>query len=297
MRIFFVCKFAGMTLTEFRKKGEAERPHYLLFGHPMEHSWSPIMHNTALQHYGLDGTYYAVDLQNNELSDLAGFLNKDSFLGANVTIPYKQVIADYLDTIDHSAEKIGAINTIVKQDYRLKGYNTDYEGFLSPLEKYREQIEGGGAIIFGTGGATKAIVWALKDLGTEVIYLVSRTPARISSFEEIDQTEVVSYDQWTSFADEVQLVVNATPLGMSPNISKSPVRETETKWLADHLCYDIVYNPLKTKFLRQAEKVGATTIGGLEMLIEQGSRSFELWTGLPFPIEKVKTKLYERLEN
>lgn len=284
-----------MNLTEFREHPAAERPHYLLFGHPVAHSLSPLMHNTALQHYKMSESYHAIDLLNSELNDLAVFLNWETFLGANITIPYKQTIIDYLDRLDPSAEKIGAVNTIVKQNNGLTGYNTDYDGFLSPLKKYKDEIAGGGAVVFGTGGASKSIVRALLDFGIKMVYLVSRTPERISWVKEINQIEVISYHQWISLAEETQLIVNATPLGMHPNVDKSPVRNTEKEWLADHICYDIVYNPLRTKFLRQAEDAGATTIGGLEMLIEQGSRSFELWTGRTFPMEKVKNKLYEKI--
>lgn len=284
-----------MNLTAFKQSSKFKNPHYLLFGHPVEHSWSPLMHNAALEYYGMDARYYAVDLQNSEINDLPAFLNQSQFLGANITIPYKQLIAEFVDGIDQPAREIGAINTIVKQDYRLQGYNTDVAGFISPLKGFKYELEGTGAVVFGTGGAARAVVVALIKLGVGMIYLVSRNPARISSFREFEQVKVVSYSEWTTRAEESSLIVNATPLGMHPNIEQSPVRESEMQWLGDHICYDIVYNPLKTTFLRQAEKAGATTIGGLEMLIQQGSQSFKLWTGRPFPVKIVRNKLHEKL--
>lgn len=284
-----------MNLTEFKKSEEAKKPHYLLLGHPVDHSWSPLMHNTALKFYGMDARYHAIDLQNQELTDLAAFLNQEHLLGANVTIPYKQQITAYLDFITSSANEIGAINTIVKRENRLNGYNTDCHGFLAPIKEFEAICEGSSAVIFGTGGASRAIVVALKKMGMEAIYLVSRTPNKISSFGKFDRVNVVSYDNWTSWAEKSTLIVNATPLGMHPETDKSPVRSEEHHFLADHICYDIVYNPVKTKFLQQAEQVGATTINGLEMLIQQGSRSFELWTGKPFPIKLIRDTLYERL--
>ncbi len=286
-----------MNLTAFKRSSKSDTPHYLLFGHPVSHSWSPLMHNTALKHYGMDARYHAIDLRNSELNDLAAFLNHDKFLGANVTIPYKQVIANYLDTVDRPARQIGAVNTIVKQGYQLAGYNTDYEGFLAPLEEYEGTIAGYNGIVFGTGGASRAIVVGLIEMGIEEIYLVSRSPNRGSSFDEFDRVQVISYSQWTTYAEEAKLIVNATPLGMHPKTDKSPVRKSEKQFLTDRICYDIVYNPLETKFLRQADSVGATTIGGLEMLIQQGSRSFELWTGKPFPIEIIRDRLYEKISN
>lgn len=286
-----------MNLTEFEQSQESDNPHYLLFGHPVEHSWSPLMHNTALQYYEMVATYYAVDLQSSELTKLASYLNRETFLGANITIPYKQIVADYLDHVHEKAHKIGAINTIVKKDYSIEGYNTDYEGFLTPLKEFENDLFGSNALVFGTGGASKAIVVALLEMGIEEIFLVSRTPGAISSFEEFEQVDVISYHEWPSMLDEVLLVVNATPLGMYPNIDESPVRDSEIQFLQDRICYDIVYNPLKTKFLKQAEQMGTTTISGLEMLIEQGSRSFELWTGNPFPTEIIRSTLNERLND
>lgn len=284
-----------MNLTEFQQADISYRPHYLLVGHPVAHSWSPLMHNLALDYCGLEAEYHAVDLQPNELTSWASHMNRDQFLGANITIPYKQVIGDYMDRIDSTADKIGAINTITKQDYRLEGHNTDYDGFSVPLEEYAFAVEGQSAVVFGTGGAARAIVVALTDLAVEQIYLVSRNPNRIKSFEKFPRAEVIGYHNWTSYAEDAALIVNATPLGMHSKVEQSPVREGELQWLADRICYDIVYNPLQTKFLRQAKQAGATTIGGLEMLIQQAARSFRLWTGHQFPFELVRDRLHEEL--
>jgi len=286
-----------MNLSRFKKSQKAQNHHYLLFGHPIGHSWSPLMHNTALRHYNMKARYHAVDVQNDELNSLASYLNKDTFLGGNITVPYKQLIVNYLDQIDSTARDIGAVNTIVKQDYQLEGYNTDYTGFLAPLEDYSWDLEGGRAIIFGTGGASRAIVAGLTDFGMQELYLVSRDPDNKNSFSDYNRVKVISYDEWTSYAVDAVLIVNATPLGMYPEISRSPIRETEREVLADSICYYIVYNPLQTTFLQQAKSVGAATIGGLEMLIQQGSQSFKLWTGRPFPIEKVRATFHEKLAN
>jgi len=286
-----------MNLTDFINSSESASPHFVLLGHPVEHSWSPLMHNTALQHYGIDARYYAVDVRQQELSSLAAYLNKDSLLGANITIPYKQVIMDYLDDIAPQARDMGAVNTLVKNGFRLEGYNTDIDGFIAPLEDYGYELEGGRALVFGTGGASRAIVFGLKELTMEEIMLVSRSPARRSLFDEDNRVKIISYDEWTAYSDEASLIVNATPLGMYPKTGQSPVRDTEKQFLADAICYDIVYNPAETKFLRQAESVGSTTIGGLEMLIQQGSCSFEYWNGQPFPINIVRNALHEKLEN
>lgn len=286
-----------MTLSQFIQSPKSKHHHYLLFGHPVEHSWSPFMHNFALQHYNIDATYYAIDVQSNELADLASFLNNDCFLGGNVTIPYKQEIANFLDSTDTSAQEIGAINTIVKNGYRLEGYNTDYAGFLEPLHPYEFELEGASAVVFGTGGAARAIVYGLIELGIEELFIVSRSPNRITSYRNNHRVRIVSYDNWTSYAEESMLIVNSTPLGMHPQVDASPVRDQEKQFLEEKICYDIVYNPVETKFLRQADEAGAQTIDGLEMLIHQGSKSFKHWTGYPFPVKLVREKLYDKLEN
>ncbi|MCW9707225.1 shikimate dehydrogenase [Fodinibius salsisoli] len=286
-----------MTLSSFLKSNKAQNPHYVLFGNPVEHSLSPQMHNTALEFYNIDARYYAIQLQSNELSQLASYLNYDAFLGANITIPYKQLIADYLDTVDPTAQAIGAVNTIVKEGYRVKGFNTDVGGFLDPLQSYIGSLEGGRAIIFGTGGASRALVAALSEIGMQEVYLVSRNPSRSDAFSAHDHVSVISYDAWPSYASETSLFVNATPLGMDPKVDTSPVDEQEAHYVSDSVCYDIVYNPLQTKFLQLAEEAGATTIGGLEMLIQQGSRSFEHWTGRSFPIEKIRNLLHEQFQH
>lgn len=282
-----------MTLSSFLKSEHIHTPHYVLFGNPVEHSLSPIMHNAALDFYGMDARYHAIKLQSSELGRLASYLNEENFLGANVTIPYKQLITDYVDEIDRSAQAIGAVNTIVKRDYKLQGFNTDMYGFLAPLNDVMDLLAGERALIFGTGGAARAIVTALLSAGIEYIYLVSRNPSRAGTFVEEEQVSVISYHEWTAYASEISLIINATPLGMDPDTDKSPVQVAEQPNLSDSICYDIVYNPLKTKFLKMAEEAGARTIGGLEMLIEQGSRSFELWTGRPFPMDKVRRALHE----
>jgi shikimate dehydrogenase len=255
------------------------------------------MHNIALQHYNIEATYYAINVQQNELVDLASLFNNDLFLGANVTIPYKQLIADYMDRVDISAQKIGAINTIVKSGYQLEGYNTDYAGFTEPLQPHEFELEGASAIVFGTGGAARAIVYGLTEMGVERIFLVSRSPGRITSYRNISRVQIIAYENWTSFAEEALLIVNTTPLGMHPQVDSSPVRDREKSYLEGKICYDIVYNPVETKFLKQASQAGAQTIDGLEMLIQQGSKSFKLWTGHTFPLNSVRDTLYEKIKN
>lgn len=287
-----------MTLSEFKKSNKSHSPFYALLGYPIEHSWSPLMHNLALDYHDIEAQYVAIEVRNHELNELASFFNGDHFLGANITLPYKELLIDYLDDIDPQAQEIGAINTIVKNDFQLRGTNTDYEGFRAPLRKYEYDLEGSSAIVFGTGGASRAIVVALGDMGLSTIYLVSRSPSTKSSFwDNQERVKLISYNNWTSFLDDSFLIVNATPLGMYPNVDQSPVRNAEKSFLQDRICYDIVYNPIETMFLRQAKEVGAQTINGLEMLVQQGNKSFKLWTGKSFPTDKIRKKLHGKLKS
>lgn len=254
------------------------------------------MHNTAADHYGLDLRYFAVDLREHEFSSIAAHFNNNSFVGTNITVPYKEMLMQYVDEIEPLAREIGAINTILKEDYKLKATNTDIYGFLKPLEFAEDDLFGMRAIVFGTGGAAKAVVAGLVDIGLEEIIIVSRSPNRVQPFDKYDRIQMVDYNGWQAYSDEASLLVNTTPLGMEPNVDSSPVRETEKEFLSDKICYDIVYKPQQTKFLKLADEVGAQCIGGLDMLVYQGSESFKRWTGKPFPIQKIKQTLYEHIK-
>lgn len=283
-----------MTFSEFRNSQLADSPHFLLIGNPVSHSVSPLMHNTALEYHAIKAEYHAVAVSMSELSSVIAHFNNDHFLGANITIPHKQHLFDAVDEHTKTALSIGAINTILKRDNVLVGENTDVYGFKKPIGRYTDDLDLSRAIVFGTGGATKAIIYALNDLGFEEVVSVSRKPERHLPTEGIIMS---SYDLWTEFAEEASLIVNATPLGMSPNTNASPVNASEVDVLEGKLCYDIVYNPRETTFLRQAEQAGAIAVGGLDMLIYQGAASFKQWTGKEFPIELIKEKLDEFFPN
>ncbi|RNC85519.1 MAG: shikimate dehydrogenase [Balneola sp.] len=277
-----------MTFSEFKNSQYSQKPHYLLIGNPVSHSVSPIMHNTALQFHAIEAEYHAIAVSMGELSSLISHFNSPNFLGANITLPHKQNLFEVVDSHTITASSIGAINTIIKRDEGLIGENTDAYGFLKPLEKYLNEIDQDRAIVFGAGGATKAINYALNDLGFEEVVLVSRKPER---YQQMEGTIMCNYDLWTEFAEDASLIVNATPLGMVPNTTASPVKASEISFLEGKICYDIVYNPRETTFLKQAKQVDAFPIGGLGMLIHQGAKSFKEWTGKEFPLELINEEL------
>jgi len=279
------------TFRDFISSEASEKPHYLVIGHPIGHTLSPLMHRAALRFHQLKGDYFAIDIQPQELADFISWTGKPSFRGANITIPYKRELLSMVDRLDESARAVGALNTLVRDRDRITGYNTDVDGFRYPLEDYRDRLKGESVIVFGTGGASLAVERALEQLQVEQIVKVSRHPERLQE----DDYLLCNYHNWQEYAEESVMLVNTTPLGMAPELSGSPVKDHEIPLLEGKICYDLIYNPAKTRFLAQAEEAGALTIGGLEMFIGQGNRAFELWTGHSFPIDIISTLLKERL--
>jgi shikimate dehydrogenase len=200
-----------------------------------------------------------------------------------------------VDTIEDSAMEIGAINTIAKNGDTLTGHNTDIHGFMEPLKELSHLIEGGRAIVFGTGGASKAVKAALRQLGVYEIVFVSRNPSLNVITDNTLHIQMADYHQWQSYAEDAQLFVNTTPVGMYPNTEDLFINSDDIQWLENKICYDLIYNPVMTSFLKMADRAGAVVINGLEMFVEQGNRSFELWTQKTFPVKEIEEKLLQHL--
>lgn len=281
------------TFGEFKHSVYAKSPHYMVIGNPVKHSFSPSMHNWALNHFGMDAHYYAIELQQSELPDFISWMNRDEFLGCNITIPYKELLFSAVDEHTSIAASLQTINTISKSNGGsvLSGHNTDVFGFIKPLEPYFDRIDGSRAIIFGTGGASKAVQFALADAGIEELIYVSRSPSSVSLPQTDVYTRVVEYNQWPDFADDADLFINTTPVGMGNLKDKSIIDKSHYSLLDNKLCYDLIYNPQETVFLTESKSHGAVCINGLDMLIYQGQKSFEIWTDQTFPIEPVKETL------
>ncbi len=279
-----------MDLTNFLHTDFVERPFLVLIGHPVSHSLSPLMHNTAATYSGVDLTYSAVDVPHDALTSLTALFNHPNFRGANVTIPHKSAVIPMLDHVENTVKKLGAVNTIYRTNGKIGGTNTDVYGFMYPLQQYSDLLEDREVVVFGSGGASRAVLYALGEAGVSVIYLVSRNPdhVHVESYHSRAEIQPISYDAWTYYAEYSSVIVNTTPLGMHPGVEVSPVRNDQVKYLAEKICYDLVYNPGKTFFLKQAEMAGGTAVRGLDMLVRQGSRSWEIWTGKPFPVKEVQ---------
>ena len=259
-----------------------------IIGQPVMHSASPAVHNAAFEEMGLDYVYLPF-----EVSDAAEFLRQFinpvsrmmdwNVRGLSVTIPHKTAVMPLLDEIDPVASTIGAVNTVVVEDGRLRGYNTDAQGFIAPLLQ-ATQLAGKRCAVLGAGGAARAVLCALKREGA-LVTLFARDAGKGSKLGgEFD----TPYEPLEKFgASDAEIVVNATPIGMhghSEGVSPVPPISLRGRLIA----YDLVYNPLATRFLADAASSGCRTITGLEMLVSQAAAQFEMWTGMKAPVDVMR---------
>lgn len=256
---------------------------YGILGNPVRHSLSPAMHNAAFAAVGINGAYLpfpAPDI----VAAITG-VRALGVQGASVTIPHKEQVMELLDTIDPVAKKIGAVNTIVRKGDLLSGVNTDWLGATRALEE-KITLQGRRVVILGAGGSARAIGFGMQERGAEFI-LSSRTELRGRALAEelgcpwipLKETERLSGD----------VLVNATSVGMQPEVENSPVAQAILPRF--RVVMDIVYAPLATRLLREAEGAGCQIINGLEMLLYQGVAQFEMWTGEVAPVESMRRAL------
>ncbi len=266
-----------------------------ILGHPLAHSLSPDMHNAAFAALGLDGRYLLLDVPPAGLAEAVRNVRVAGFCGASVTVPHKQAVMPLLDEITAEAKAIGAVNTIVRQDNRLIGDNTDWRGFLVPLREAGFDPAGRSCVVVGAGGAARAVVYALGRAGAASVHLFNRTSARAEALAHdlqplfpktvLHAHSILAGAVRDALAhDTMVLLVNATSVGMWPNVDASPWQD-DLPIPAGATVYDLVYNPLQTKLLRQAEEAGCRTIHGEGMLVHQGAIAFELWTGRKAPLD------------
>lgn len=239
-----------------------------LIGYPLSHSFSKKYFTQKFEKEKIEGCNYEL-FEIDSIQKFRSLLKEQgaALSGLNVTIPYKQEVIPFLDEIDPAAQRIGAINVIKPiGGGKLKGYNSDYYGFLNSLKPMVNSFEGKKALILGTGGASKAVKTALEDLGVSYLY-VSRTA----------KESVISYEQITpELIKEYTIIINSTPLGMSPNVDACPELPYEAL-TAEHVLFDLVYNPLETTFMKKGLAQGAKVKNGLEMLELQAEKAWEIW--------------------
>ena len=275
-----------------------------LIGDPVAHSISPEMHNAAFRALGLGYVYLPFRVKPVDLEKAIDAIRALNIRGLNITIPHKVNVMRYLDELEPLAEKIGAVNTVVNNNGKLKGYNTDAAGFIQALTAAGVQPLKRKVALLGAGGAARAIAFVLAENGAELSILNRKqeldwaeklaagvNKAYHNSFRAMEMNE----KNIKKVLGKADILVNATSVGMLPNVDETPVSADLLRPAL--LVYDVVYNPIETKLLKEAKLAGAGTIGGLDMLVGQGAIAFELWMGEKAPVEVMKIAAVEALRH
>ena len=264
-----------------------------IIGYPIGHSISPIFQQAGLDHLGIDATYEKWEVTPERVGDFVAGLRAPGTLGINITVPHKQAVIPFLDEVDEWATAAGAVNTIVNRDGRLTGHNTDGPGFLQALlVETGYSPDGTRALILGAGGAARGILLALVRGGVDSLVIANRTFERAETLAQLASDNGVGSeaiplagDALTEAAASANLIVNCTTMGMShgPDEHGSPISAAQIP--ATAIVNDVVYTPLLTPILKEAAVAGATSLGGLHMLVYQGVLSFQMWTGRDAPVD------------
>jgi shikimate dehydrogenase len=267
-----------------------------LLGHPVSHSLSPRIHNAAFIARDLDLAYLAFDVQGGHLGEAVAGLLALGARGANVTVPYKETVIPFTERLDPLAEQVGAVNTLVWEEGRFAGYNTDVYGFLMGLEHaWGRAPAGARCLVLGAGGAARAVVSGLQRSGAEQVWVYNRTGNRAEDLclatEAWGPTpcRAIGIEELRTAAANADLIVNATSAGL-----QNPIKELSVfvdRIGKKHMVMELLYGTRPTDFLRAAQQKGAMTANGSEMLVQQATMSFELWTGIPAPVELMRQEV------
>jgi shikimate dehydrogenase len=270
-----------------------------VIGHPIGHSLSPLMHNAALTELGENYVYVAFPIKPEDLATAIAGLGSIGVVGFSVTIPHKQTIMPFLSQITPTAKLVGAVNTVWWTEQGWQGTNTDVEGFVAPLKELAQDWRKVKPVVLGNGGAARAVVVGLAQLGCPEIQIVGRNLEKLEAFKNswsrADFNSELSVYPWQALAELIPstaLLINTTPLGMTPHLEQSPVEEDLMSGLSSSaIAYDLIYTPRPTRFLQQAADQGATIIDGLEMLVQQGAAALRLWLQKPVPVDIMRQAL------
>lgn len=290
------------------KKTKKDKPFrlYGIFGCPLGHTLSPGMQEAAFEHSRIPAFYLTLETRPHDFKKIMRNLSVCVLDGFNLTVPYKEKVMPFLDAITAEAKAVGAVNTVFKKNSKWIGGNTDVYGFLTSLkEEAGFQAKGKSAVILGAGGAAKAVAYGLATAGIKTILIANRHPQRalkvaqtlVKIFPRL-RLGVLDFDACClgSAISQVDLVVNATSVGLKPETEKLiPDAWIPKAGKNKKLFYDLIYHRSETGFMKAARKKGHKTLGGLGMLLYQGAKAFEYWTGKKAPVQLMKKKLIEGL--
>jgi len=276
-----------------------------VIGHPIKHSLSPRMHNLTFSLQGLNFVYLPFDIPTSNLKLALKSFNTLGVKGLNVTLPHKEKILQHLDHVSEAAAAVGAVNTVVSESGLLHGYNTDVRGIVETLKPYKNKIAKSTVTIIGAGGAARSVIFSLlRYFKVDKINIVNRTQERSDTikdyfkdkmhFRNIETYELMPIEN-TKIFQSSKLIVNTTTVGLYPNIEETPT-DIADSFNSEQIVFDLIYNPIKTKFLELAESKDATIVNGLKMFVVQGAKSFEYWTGKTMDTEKVLNDLTKVLQ-
>lgn len=271
-----------------------------IIGQPVKHSYSPFIHNVAIELTKLNYIYLPFNVPASNLRNALKGMIALGIKGFNVTIPHKVKILDYLNNLSEEATDTGAVNTVVNEHGKLTGYNTDVNGVLESLMPYKEEILGSEITVIGSGGAARAVIYVLiRYFKPSIIHLVNRTEQRAESLR-VYFRDKLKFDLFTTHElfppdlveifNKSKLIINATPVGMYPDTDDN-ITTIQESFNSNQIVFDLIYNPAKTKFLQLAESNGAKTLDGITMLVYQASKSFYLWTGVEMPTNELYKSL------
>lgn len=275
-----------------------------IIGDPVEHSLSPVMHNAAIAHLELDYAYVPFPVKHGNLAKAIAGFSAINLQGFSITIPHKQDIIPLLTEVSEDAVKIGAVNTVWRTESGWKGTNTDIEGFVAPLQTMSRDWTQVIPTVLGNGGAARAVIVGLLNLGCSEVHVVGRNPDKLARFYQswqhvpsiASQIKIHNWDNLKSLLPSTDLLINTTPVGMSPKIDASPIdANLMEKVKSNAIAYDLIYTPNPTKFLKLAQEQGATAIDGLEMLVQQGVSALKIWLKQPVPVDIMRNSLKEYL--
>jgi shikimate dehydrogenase len=269
-----------------------------LIGHPVEHSFSPPMHNAAFEALDMDYAYVAFDVDPLKLKSAVEGAKSLNVKGFNVTIPHKIDVMKYLDEIDEVAALIGAVNTIDFKD--MKGYNTDGIGAVKAIEEVTS-IKNKNVVVAGAGGASSAISFYIAKYGADSLTILNRNVEKASSLAvDVSASDLIgnvgsdSISEIDGYLGDADILIDTTPVGMHPNIDAEPIVSADA--MHDSLVvFDAVYNPNETVLLSEAIKAGAEPVYGIKMLLYQGAESFRIWTGREAPVDVMEEALKKTL--